>query len=1770
MRAQTQKATINVTNGSGTLTGDVPLDFDASDVIASTSTSDGQTLLQFNLMSLLAKLDGTLYGQVLGQFLNDGNYTLSIVKTSGADLPLQTDAGQAINGITVGLPITSAAINFVPQLVFGPEIDNAKLELDMPPQTVFELGQFLLDGAGLDASSTRVNSVQRFALSDANGSQDLINIWFLQPVNGQGTLGLRDPNTGAITTVQDAQYQVLGSEKIYGLAYADLGRLFYIAPSADADTRVNVRFLLEDQQHAFSTIQSIAIDLQPGLQQSSLVTEGQELALQSPAYAITVESLPTQGKVYSVQGESRTELKLGDVVAANAQLVYVGPAVDASSQAPAGQWSVRGFDPATDTYVTTTRVLNINHLPSISVSSASPDILSEDAITASTVQITLADEDGADTARINLNGWTAGQDGVYTQSLQYGVATLSPVSGQAGQYTLSYLLDARSQALGVTLADDPLTLTVLDNEGTSRQTTVTFKVQGIDDKATFAAAQDKLFDTVSIAETNAVQTFTGQVLVSDVDSATAVVAQETVGTYGTFSIATNGAWTYTTKSALDELKATDKPSEKFTIVTADGTSKDITVNITGTNDAPTVASTPANTPLNSTLSISLASLIDRAVDPDNAKDDLTISGITVTDANSTASVSVSPDGKSVLVNTGTQALGSYINLSYIISDGIDSSTATIVVYVGDNNAPTGENATLSTNEDIPLGFSAGNFGFNDGDAGQYLFAVRIDSLPDAAAGSLKLNGINVTAGQVIAAADIAQLTFVPAANASGSASFTFSVQDSAGAFAVSPSTMTIDVTPVKDAPTEIILSANSLAENQVVGGGVKVGDITIIDPDTTGNNNTLSVSDTSNFEIRDNALYFKGASLDFETTPSYSVTITATDGQLITARDFTINVTNVNEAPTNITLSATRLTENVTVGNGIVVGTIGIDDPDASGNVNALSLTGTDADSFEIRGNQLVFKGNAANFETNPSYNIGIVSTDGELVTTVPFVITVDDVNEAPEFIALNNQQAILENTTTDVVVGTIVLTDPDNNNSFPSNVLTLGGADKDLFRIDGNQLVFKANPSVDFETRRSYSVTVVANAGTPQAASQAFTINVTNVIDQLTLDSAYVTVHDVDHNNEATAFSVLGVQTGDTLTLDLSAGQAGTALNRSNILQLFDGNPQTGRSPTLQFALKDTHDVPLGLSTVGVQFSIQNDRLASLTLAADFDVQIELVRDNSGQLQIELPPQTVQIALSAAGMPVTTVQVSNLSPDMFELVSGDNGTPSLSLKIDSLLDKAIGNTLALGSLSDQGALTLAAGLVMGLVGGRSVGDLLSLLKDSVDLSGELPDVSITRLLQLVQDTVTLPPALQNLSIGQLLSTAASAFNLDSSLTIGQLIGVLQDTFVLPKQFDTLTLADLQSQFLGRASSNAALDNLKSVALAMLQEVSPNAQLSDVSSLTLSGLLDKIATSTLANESLDSLGSYVNAQISGYNGVALIKDLAIVVNGLYGDKSALQVLQLLQESATLPEALAGLEVISLADLLDLSGLALAAADLLGPENLSIAGLTQLIYDAVTLDGQLNLAQINQAIDTLDAALNLQSLLGEDYSLRELFSDLSDPKVEFQPLIEIASKVLFSSDGQASIQLDLPDSLALQGVSGQNIQRVVVNTDLSDTPNTAGEFTDLSYLVPRDDAQFDLGQFLLMPNNFVDPQGHALAGVLIDQPWVGELMLAFDNAGETMYTPLFVNDATVAQVSLAQLSQLVFMASTTPDGQVLDLAVELQLRAIDHLGAIGQQQQLQLI
>ena len=110
--------------------------------------------------------------------------------------------------------------------------------------------------------------------------------------------------------------------------------------------------------------------------------------------------------------------------------------------------------------------------------------------------------------------------------------------------------------------------------------------------------------------------------------------------------------------------------------------------------------------------------------------------------------------------------------------------------------PLGRNATVTTNEDTAYTFVIGNFLMNDAEDGSNVnpSAVRIDTLPSN--GSLFLNGVLVTTGQIITQAAISsgQLTFVPASNANGTgyANFSFSVQDSSGYFDTTPDTIRIE------------------------------------------------------------------------------------------------------------------------------------------------------------------------------------------------------------------------------------------------------------------------------------------------------------------------------------------------------------------------------------------------------------------------------------------------------------------------------------------------------------------------------------------------------------------------------------------------------------------------------------------------------------------------------------------------------------------------------------------------------------------------------------------------------------------------------------------------------------------------------------------------------------------------------------------------------------------------------------------------------------------
>ena len=75
--------------------------------------------------------------------------------------------------------------------------------------------------------------------------------------------------------------------------------------------------------------------------------------------------------------------------------------------------------------------------------------------------------------------------------------------------------------------------------------------------------------------------------------------------------------------------------------------------------------------------------------------------------------------------------------------------------------------------------------------------------------------------------------------------------------------------------------------------------------------------------------YAKPRSADYETKDSYSIRVRSADvGGLWVEKAFTIRVTNVNEAPTDIGLSPSSVAENQAV--GTTVGTLSAADPDGS------------------------------------------------------------------------------------------------------------------------------------------------------------------------------------------------------------------------------------------------------------------------------------------------------------------------------------------------------------------------------------------------------------------------------------------------------------------------------------------------------------------------------------------------------------------------------------------------------------------------------------------------------------------------------------------------------------------------------------------------------------------------------------------------------------------------------------------------------------------------
>ena len=530
--------------------------------------------------------------------------------------------------------------------------------------------------------------------------------------------------------------------------------------------------------------------------------------------------------------------------------------------------------------------------------------------------------------------------------------------------------------------------------------------------------------------------------------------------------------------------------------------------------------------------------------------------------------------------------------------------------------------------------------------------------------------------------------------------------------------VTINVTDVNEAPAFSSGSLTlSIAEN--TEPGVDIGNaVTATDVDGDTLTYSLSGIDAASFGIVNTTGQIQtDASLDYETKNSYSVTVTATDGDDFTDTiDVTINVTDVSEIGGNVPPlftdgeSTTRsVSENISSGANIGTPVTATDD---DGDKLTYTLGGTDEVSFSIESTtgQLKTKDDL-DFETKSTYSVTVTATDSsELANTksISVTINVTNVAEAPVFASESIVRSVAENTDADVNIGSAISATDDDGDTL---TYTLSGDDASLFSLDSDTGQLKTSDDLDYEDKRVYSVKVTASDGT-LTDSVNVTIRVTNV-------------HEEDINNYpefvegiATARSVRenssdGTAIGDTLNaIDSDGDQITYSLSGTDATS-FTIDSNTGQLSTkvqLDYETKNTYAFTVtvsdgngGSASIEVMINVidvlESTPLADRTNSVMLGIQNAII-----DMQIDTTLGINDSTLSA----ITAVTVPSSSVSTFK--SGDfSGLTSLKSLI-------IEDNLSLTSLPSDIFDELSSLEVLSLSGNSSLESLPSGVFDSLEM----------------------------------------------------------------------------------------------------------------------------------------------------------------------------------------------------------------------------------------------------------------------------------------------------------------------------------------------------------------------------------------------------------------------------------------------------------------------
>ena len=91
---------------------------------------------------------------------------------------------------------------------------------------------------------------------------------------------------------------------------------------------------------------------------------------------------------------------------------------------------------------------------------------------------------------------------------------------------------------------------------------------------------------------------------------------------------------------------------------------------------------------------------------------------------------------------------------------------------------------------------------------------------------------------------------------------------------------------------------------------------------------------------------------------------------------------------------------------------------------------------------------------------------------------------------------------------------------------------------------------------------------------------------------------------------------------------------------------------------------------------------------------------------------------------------------------------------------------------------------------------------------------------------------------------------------------------------------------------------------------------------------------------------------------------------------------------------------------------------------TVAGLVNLVQDSVTVDGKISGRSLANLLNLMDTTFKVSDALGTGNSLSELISDLRNDVVDLDTMVHLASRAVFSDDGELRVSVALPKTLPL--------------------------------------------------------------------------------------------------------------------------------------------------